>query len=198
VYSLAVLNLLPGSSVLLSPITTLTGKDLTFSGRTAIWEILREHMALSPYVGSGYGAYWVLLPWSPSMIMKDRLYFYPTEGHNGYLDVMNDLGYLGAICLLGYLVTYLRQGLRLLAAVRPQGILYLTLLFEQLVANLTESRWFNVLSCEFTIMTIATVAMGRTLLDLNTQRQAAAAARTANRPAGAAVGRKVWGTRRPV
>jgi exopolysaccharide production protein ExoQ len=197
VYSLAVLNLLPGSSVLLSPITTLTGKDLTFSGRTAIWQILNEHIALSPLVGSGYGAYWVLLPWSPSMIMKSRLFFYPTEGHNGYLDVINDLGIVGAVCLLGYLISYLRQGLRLLAGVRPQGILYLTLLFEQLVANLTESRWFNVLTCEFTIMTIATVAMGRTLLDLHMQRQSAAAARAASSPR-AAPGRRVLGTRRTV
>jgi exopolysaccharide production protein ExoQ len=196
VYSLAVLNLLPGSSVLLSPITSLTGKDLTFSGRTAIWQILNEHIALSPLVGSGYGAYWVLLPWSPSMIMKSRLFFYPTEGHNGYLDVINDLGMVGAVCLLGYLISYLRQGLQLLAAVRPQGILYLTLLFEQLVANLTESRWFNVLTCEFTIMTIATVAMGRTLLDLHKQRQSAAAARAAS--PRAAPGRRVVGTRRTV
>ena len=198
VYSLAVLNLIPGSSVLLSPITSLTGKDMTFSGRTAIWAVINEHIARSPYIGSGYGAYWVQLPGSPSMEMIGRLFFYPTEGHNGYLDVINDLGYLGAACLLGYLVTYLRQGIQLLAMVRPQGILYLTLLFEQLIANLTESRWFNVLTCEFTIMTLATVAMGRTLLDLHIQRQSAAAARAASPRAGAVAGRKVWGTRRPV
>jgi exopolysaccharide production protein ExoQ len=130
------------------------------------------------------------------MIMKSRLFFYPTEGHNGYLDVINDLGMVGAVCLLGYLISYLRQGLQLLAAVRPQGILYLTLLFEQLVANLTESRWFNVLTCEFTIMTIATVAMGRTLLDLHMQRRSAAAARTAS--PRAAPGRRVVATRRTV
>ncbi len=196
-YSLAVLNLLPGSSVLLSPIAALTGKDLTFSGRTAIWAVINDHIALSPYLGSGYGAYWVQLPWSPSMEMKRRLFFYPTEGHNGYLDVINDLGIVGAVCLLGYLATYLRQGILLLATVRPQGILYLTLLFEQLIANLTESRWFNVLTCEFTIMTIATVAMGRTLMDLRMQRQSAAARAVGPRP-GAAPARKVWGTRKPV
>jgi exopolysaccharide production protein ExoQ len=165
VYSLAVLNLIPGSSTLLSPIAMITGKDQTFSGRTAIWAIVNEHIAQRPILGSGYGAYWVLSPESPSMEMQRRLSFYPTEGHNGYLDVINDLGYVGALCLLGYLIAYLRQGLRLLATLRSQGVLYLILLFDQLIANLTESRWLNVLTCEFTIMTIAIFAIAKTLLD---------------------------------
>jgi O-antigen ligase len=165
VYSLAVLNLIPGSSTLLSPITTLTGKDQTFSGRTNIWAIVNEHIVQHPFLGTGYGAYWVELPGSPSMVMKARLFYYPTEGHNGYLDIINDLGVVGALCLLGYIIAYLRQGMRLLTFVRPQGVLYLTLMFDQLIANLTESRWLNVLTCEFTIMTIATIAMGKTLLD---------------------------------
>ena len=173
-YSLAVLNLVPGSSVLLAPITALSGKDQTFSGRSAIWAIVNEHIAQRPFMGSGYGAYWVQLPGSPSMEMMRRLFFYPTEGHNGYLDVINDLGIVGALCLLGYLITYVRQGLKLMLLLRPQGVLYLALLFDQLIANLTESRWLNVLTCEFTIMTIATVALGRTLLDQQKNRQVSA------------------------
>jgi exopolysaccharide production protein ExoQ len=165
-YSLAVLNLLPGSGTLLSPITALTGKDLTFSGRTAIWAIMNEHIAQRPLLGSGYGAYWVQKPDSPSMAMLQRLYFYPTEGHNGYLDVIDDLGMVGGVCLFGYLIVFLRQGLRLFKLMRPQGTLYLTLLFIQLIGNLSESRWFNSLDFNFVIMTIATVAMGRTLMDL--------------------------------
>lgn len=165
-YSLAVLNLVPGSGMLLAPITALTGKDQTFSGRTAIWAILNEHIAQRPLLGSGYGAYWVQKAGSPSMTMLQRLYFYPTEGHNGYLDVIDDLGVVGGLCLLGYLLVFLRQGLRLFALLRPQGTLYLTLLFIQLIGNLSESRWFNSLDFNFVIMTIATVMMGRTFMDL--------------------------------
>jgi exopolysaccharide production protein ExoQ len=177
VYSLAVLNLVPGSDLLLSPISSITGKDQTFSGRTAIWAILNEHIALRPFLGSGYGAYWVQVPNSPSMQMLQRLYFYPTEGHNGYLDIINDLGFVGGLCLLGYVITYLRQGLMIFAVLRPQGALYLTLMFDQLIGNLSESRWFNVLCFDFVIMTIATVAMGRTLLDQQAQKQSTASNR---------------------
>jgi exopolysaccharide production protein ExoQ len=177
-YSLAVLNLVPGLGFVLKPIVMITGKDQTFSGRTAIWAIINEHIAYSPILGSGYGAYWTgAIPTSPSYVMLQRLYFYPTEGHNGYLDVINDLGAVGAFCLLAYLLTYLRQGLRLFATVRTQGALYLALLFLQLIANLSESRWFNVLSVEFVIMSLATVSMGRLLLQqkLDRRQQRAAA-----------------------
>ena len=181
-YSLAVLNLVPGLQFVLKPITMLTGKDQTFSGRTAIWEVITEHISYSRLLGTGYGAYWIgPVVTSPSYDMLRRLYFYPTEGHNGYLDVINDLGFVGGLCLLGYLLTYLKQGLRLFAKVRTQGALYLALLFQQLIANLSESRWFNVLSIEFVIVTIATFCMGRTLLDLQPQRRAAPAAAVAAR-----------------
>jgi exopolysaccharide production protein ExoQ len=165
-YSLAVLRLVPGSELLLRPLSTLTGKDPSFSGRTAVWDIMTEHIGLRPFLGSGYGAYWTgPTPGAPAYEHVIRLYFYPTEAHNGYLDIINDLGAVGGACLLGYLVAYLRQALRLLALQRLQATLYLGLFFEQLIANLSESRWLNVLCIEFVIMTLATVAIARALLD---------------------------------
>ncbi len=165
VYSLAVLHLVSGLDFLLTPITSFTGKDLTFSGRTAIWEIINAHIAQSPFLGTGYGAYWVgKVVTSPSYEMVQKLYFYPTESHNGYLDVINDLGILGGICLLGFMIVYLRQALQVLAFDKAQGALYLVLLFEQLIANLTESMWLSVRSLEFVIMTLAAMCLSRTVL----------------------------------
>jgi exopolysaccharide production protein ExoQ len=163
-YSLAVLNLVPGLGFILEPITLLTGKDRSFTGRTAIWAIITNHISYAPLLGSGYGAYWVQSVTSPSYEMLRRLYFYPSESHNGYLDVINDLGWVGGLCLLGYLVTYLRQGLRLFATMRVQAGLYLALLFQHLIMNLSESRWFSVLTSEFVVMTLATFSMARLLM----------------------------------
>ena len=165
VYSLAVLNLLPGSGILLSPITTLTGKDLTFSGRTAIWAIIRRAYRFTSPFGSGYGAYWVNLPTSPSMEMLRRC---TSIRPKATMDTSTSSMIWGDRRNLPVRLphcVFCVRACRLFAALRPQGVLYLTLLFHQLIANLTESRWFNTLSCEFVIMTIATVAMGRTLLD---------------------------------
>ena len=97
VYATAVLNIVPGLGAILTPIAMITGKDLTFSGRTNIWYVLKLHISQHPLLGTGYGAYWIgPVPSSPSYEMVRWLWFYPTEGHNGYLDVINDLGYVGS------------------------------------------------------------------------------------------------------
>jgi exopolysaccharide production protein ExoQ len=174
-YSLAMLRLVPSLEFLLKPVAMVTGKDQTFSNRTAIWQVINDHIALRPLLGNGYGAYWTGKdPTTASYDMVRRLYFYPSEGHNGYLDIINDLGAVGGLCLVGYILIYLRQGLQIFAKLRAEGALYLVLLFNQLIANLTESRWFNVLTIEFVIMTMVTFAMARTLLQL----RAAAAQRS--------------------
>ncbi|MDP8985374.1 MAG: O-antigen ligase family protein [Pseudomonadota bacterium] len=180
VYSLTILQLVPGLEFLLSPITALTGKDLTFSGRTAIWQVVIEHIRKNPFWGSGYGAYWIgPVPWSPSYETVRRLYFYPTEAHSGYLDIINDLGALGGIVLVGYLIAYVRQALRLFTIDRAQGALYLCIFFEQLIANLSESRWLNVLCIEFVVMTLCTVTVARGLLDERLRQHAAGPPRRA-------------------
>jgi exopolysaccharide production protein ExoQ len=176
-YALAVLNLLPGSSLLLSPITAFTGKDLTFSERTEIWAIIEQHIRLSPLLGSGYGAYWIgPVPTSPSYIFLSRMYFYPTESHNGYLEIINDLGYVGMICLIGYLTVYIRQALELLRSDRGQGALFLAIFFQQAILNLSESCWLHLDSgFIFGIVTLATFALARALAEQKRVTAAAAA-----------------------
>jgi exopolysaccharide production protein ExoQ len=178
IYALAVLRIVPGLQRVLAPIEMLTGKDLSFSGRTNIWYVLTQHIHLSPWLGSGYGAYWVGADatWSPSHLMLQLLWFYPTEGHNGYLDVINDLGAVGGFLLLGYFVRYIRDGLRVLRIDRAQGTLYLTMLFRGFLADMSESHWINALSIDFLIMTLATAAMARTLLQAYLDRSARVAA----------------------
>jgi exopolysaccharide production protein ExoQ len=165
VYALAVLNIVPGLSVILIPISMFSGKDLTFSGRTNIWYVLKLHMRAHPLLGSGYEAYWIgPVPSSPSYEMVKWLFFYPTEGHNGYLDVINDLGYVGGICLLAYFVVYLRQGLELMRLEKARGALYLALIFRAFLADMSESHWFSVTSIDFVIFTLATFSLARELL----------------------------------
>jgi exopolysaccharide production protein ExoQ len=165
IYALAVLNIVPGMSALLTPISSITGKDLTFSGRTNIWYVLRLHMRAHPLLGTGYEAYWIgPVPSSPSYDMIKWLWFYPTEGHNGYLDVMNDLGYVGGICLLAYFIRYLRQGLELMRLEKFRGAIYLALMFRAFLADMSESHWFSVTSIDFVIFTLATFSLARELL----------------------------------
>jgi O-antigen ligase len=171
IYALAVLHLVPGLDVVLEPIIALTGKDQTFTGRTSIWFVLNQHIHLRPWLGTGYGAYWVgPVPTSPSYEMLTRLFFYPTEGHNGYLDVVNDLGLVGGVCLFAYFFSYVRASLKLFALERYQAGIYLTLMFRAFVADMSESHWFSVLSVDFVIMTLATTCLTRSLLQAKANR----------------------------
>ena len=165
-YSLAILKIVPGD-FLLQPFVEATGKDMTFSGRTTVWAIIREHIKLHPMLGTGYAAYWIgPVPSSPSIETMERYSdYYPHEAHNGYLDVINDLGYVGLLLLLGYIVVFLRQSLELLRVDYAQAVLYLVLLFEELVVNLSGSDWFSFLSFGFALIILATFALARAMLD---------------------------------
>jgi O-antigen ligase len=157
-------RVIPGISVILAPITGLTGKDATFSARTIIWDIIKDHIRASPLLGTGYGAYWTgATPDSPSYVFVYRMYFYPTESHNGYLDIMNDLGILGLGVLLLFIVAYVRQALQLMKFDRAQASIYLALLYLQLVMNMSESDWISR-SSTFAILMLATTTMARSLV----------------------------------
>jgi exopolysaccharide production protein ExoQ len=167
VYALAVLNLVPGMSVLLDPVAELSGKDMTFSNRAVIWDIIKEHIQLAPLLGSGYGAYWTgPVPSSPSFTFLSRMYFYPTQSHNGYLEIVNDLGFVGLTCLLGYLVSWVYQSLQLMKFDRGQSMLFLALFFQQAITNLSESTWLAINSAfAIAVATLATFSLSRALLD---------------------------------
>ena len=182
IYALAVLNIIPGLSLLLRPIAELSGKDMTFSNRAVIWDIIKEHIQFAPMLGSGYGAYWTgPVPSSPSYTFLGRMYFYPSESHNGYLEITNDLGFVGLTCLLGYLLYWIRQSLRLLKVDRGQAMLFLALFFQQAINNLSESTWLAINSAfALAVVTLATFAMARSLVD-ERKRQAPAGVRVPGR-----------------
>ena len=168
VYALAVLNIIPGMSMLLEPITALSGKDMTFSNRAVIWDIIKEHIALSPIVGSGYGAYWLgPVPSSPSVVFLTRMGdFYPSQSHNGYLEIVNDLGFVGMACLLSYLYCWVSQSLQVMKFDRNQGLLFLALFFQQAITNLSESTWLAINAAfALALVTLATFCISRSLLE---------------------------------
>ena len=164
IYSLGVLNLVPGLGSLIEPIVALTGKDMTFSGRTTIWAIMKDEIVRHPVLGIGYASFWLGPDFpSPAFLFKIRMYIYPGEAHNGYLDVMNELGIIGIVALIAYLFEFLRQAVKLLHYDRAKASLYLSLLFGQLIANMSEAHWWNIASVQFFILTMATFDMATTL-----------------------------------
>jgi len=184
-YALAVLHLVPGLGTLLLPIEGLTGKDLSFSGRVNIWAVLEDQIRQHPLFGVGFGAYWTgPVPSSLSYEMFRRVFFYPTEGHNGYLEVINELGATGGVLLFGYFIRYIRDALKLMRTQPQLAALYLTFMFRGFVADMSETHWFSPLTLDFVIMTLATCTLARSLSQSQLEAEAAAGARDTKTPSG--------------
>jgi O-antigen ligase len=170
-YACAALGLVPALQGLLDPITAATGKNAAnASGRAPIWALIKAEIGRHPYFGIGYGAYWVgPIPGAASYVFVTAIYFYAGSAHNGYLEVTNDLGYAGLACLIGYVWIYVRQSLTLWNIDRYQAALFLALLFQQGLENLSEAEWLQVTAVNFVVMTLATCALARALLDQKLQ-----------------------------
>jgi exopolysaccharide production protein ExoQ len=137
------LDLLPGFDTLYASLLGALGKSDTFTGRTAIWQlVLGESRFHDTLIGGGYGGFWVgRNSISGYVTVGDELY--PGQAHNGYIDIYNDLGILGLALLALMLVLALVRAGRLLAAGHPEGKLHLAIVLMCLFLNLGESTFLR-------------------------------------------------------
>lgn len=81
----------------LADIVDASGKDVTFSGRTFIWQATINAILDQPFVGFGFGGVFGFDPITPrtAAIWRDVGFTVP-HAHNGILDVILQLGVIGA------------------------------------------------------------------------------------------------------
>lgn len=117
-------------------------KQSDLTGRTAIWELVMLEVQRHPFFGLGYGSFW-LGEGSPSQYIIDALYWIPLQAHNGYLDLLNELGVVGLLLAVGVFGWHAAQLGRLLSFDREEGALFSALFAILLVSNITESEMFR-------------------------------------------------------
>lgn len=102
-----VLDVLPSYPEMKSALLAVLGKSETLTGRTALWDLVLEQSRYrSDWIGGGYGAFWDTSYARIGYIVR-RLGFMPIQAHNGYLDIFNDLGYVGLALATAVLATHL-------------------------------------------------------------------------------------------
>lgn len=72
------------------------GKDPTLTGRTDIWNAVLAAHEQSPMLGYGYAAFWGLDS-PPAMWMREKLQWPVPSAHNGWLDILVQLGLVGTV-----------------------------------------------------------------------------------------------------
>jgi len=156
VFSLLLLTLyaIPG---LLGFLVGVLGEDVTFTGRTDLWADLLSQR-INPLMGTGYQSFWL---GERAEVMWEKYYFHPNQAHNGYIETYLNGGFLGAACLLAWLVAAGRDIKKDLLRGHDYARLRFAALAIGIFYNWTEAV-FNRLSLVWFILLLAAVNYPRT------------------------------------
>lgn len=122
---------------------SLTNDTTTLTTRGAIWRPMIQFYLDSPLLGSGYGAYWDT---SDSLIdprASKELWKNVDQGHNGYLDLLVQVGLPGLALALYAALAWPLQQLATVIGRQPQraALIFAVVVFS-LIENFSESSLF--------------------------------------------------------
>jgi len=87
------------------------GRDSTFTGRTDLWSFIWQFVGDHPLLGCGYGGFWTRLN-EDVLLVYDQFIWLPNQSHMGYLDIINELGFIGLALFIWLLVAYFTRQVR--------------------------------------------------------------------------------------
>jgi O-antigen ligase len=113
-----------------------------FTGRNQIWSALIRTYAGAPMLGVGYGSLWDLGPEGPISRYVSGWVAAVSQGHNGYLDLLAQIGAPGTLLVLAATMAWPAQRL-LRGGDHPARVLGAAMLLFCLGHNFTESTLFD-------------------------------------------------------
>ena len=135
--------------------------DLTFTGRTIIWEFADYEIGRRPLLGWGYQSFWLVGPDAPSVLDAPRWVKTMPNAHNGYKDTMLELGYVGLVFLLTFIVATLHVIGRMAAQSPARAGLVLSLALFVIITNGLESSWMRGFEFVWVVFVIIATEAGR-------------------------------------
>lgn len=141
------------------------GKDPTLTGRTLIWEVALERIQERFWLGFGRGAFYA--PDSPYRIevgyrFAVNLSYIPPYSHNGYIDLLLDVGVVGLGLFLASCAIALKEAVpRSYRAQDPGDVLGVSLLVLMLLNNGTESFLMTGSNLFWVMMTSLSLSLAR-------------------------------------
>ena len=116
------------------------GRDATLTGRVEIWSAVLPKIMVHPWLGYGYSSFWLGMGGEASADLWSILGWPVNQSHNGFLDLVEELGVVGLGLFLAGLIVSCRRGL---LWIRSQGELIalwpLAYITFMLLFNITES-----------------------------------------------------------
>ena len=134
--------------------------DSTFTGRTIIWDFAHKKIDQMPMVGWGYQAFWLVGAGGPSTTAPGWVKGMP-NAHNGYLDTMLEMGYVGLALLTVFILATLHGIGRVADRDTRRAWLLLSLAFYIMITNGLESVWMRGFEMLWVVFLILAAEVGR-------------------------------------
>ncbi|MBL7093223.1 O-antigen ligase family protein [candidate division KSB1 bacterium] len=122
---------------LISVIPNAFGKDMTFTGRIDLWDYMFREINKHLLFGAGYQSFWVMEN-IDLIILYEEFVWLPLQSHNGYIDIINEVGLIGFFLFVLMLVFYFINLIKL-----KETYLWHLLIIVILIINFQESNLFR-------------------------------------------------------
>ena len=115
--------------ILESDVASGFNRSETLTGRTDIWAYLTPYAMQNPFLGHGFGGFWT------EEIRAET----SSHAHNGYLDIVLNLGFVGLALFFMLFLSYCRKARQCMTADFDWSCLWICLMFIATVHNIAES-----------------------------------------------------------
>jgi len=112
-------------------ISSIVGRDESLTGRSEIWARLVPFAIEKPIWGHGFGGFWT----------DEMRAATDSHAHNGYLDIILNLGFVGLGLFCAFIVSCCRKAQNAMAEDFDWGVFFVSYLIMALVHNIGESSF---------------------------------------------------------
>ncbi|ALM85436.1 O-antigen ligase [Bordetella sp. N] len=120
-------------------VTSLFNKSSDLTGRGEIWSLVDITIRQHTLWGVGYSAFWTGAG-GPSQYIGDKLGWLPGQAHNGFLDILIDMGQVGMGLFIACVVWHLISIMRLFRLDREDAAMHLGIFVTIMISNFSESQ----------------------------------------------------------
>jgi exopolysaccharide production protein ExoQ len=138
------------------------GKDTTLTGRTDLWPVVIEMIGKHPWIGYGYSGFWKGLNGAESAYVWRTTAWTPSHPHNGFLQLLLDLGILGLLIFFWGFFRNLIRGVKFIRSTKAVAALWPVVHMSQLIIpSLTETQLFGSNSIGWILYVAVVFSLGK-------------------------------------